>query len=163
MYNVTISGIFRLFVVLSIISLFVGCGGGGGSATTGSSPTIANFAPTSGQVGDTVTITGTNFSASRGNNTVSFNGTAAVVSSCTSTQIVTTVPEGATTGPIKVTVEGSSATSSTVFTAAVTLPAFAGYYNDGMKDIPCYWTGTTRTDLAGDGTHDAQVYSAFWD
>jgi hypothetical protein len=39
----------------------------------------------------------------------------------------------------------------------------SGFYSDGTKDIPCYWTGTTRTDLAGDGTHDAQVYSAFWD
>ncbi len=24
---------------------------------------------------------------------------------------------------------------------------FAGYYNDGSKDIPCYWSGKTRIDL----------------
>ena len=160
MYNVRISGIFRLCIVLSIISLFVGCGGGGGgSAATGSSPTITNFTPTSGNVGDTVTITGTNFSTTWADNTVSFNGTAAVVYSCTSTRIVTAVPERATTGPIEVTVVGNSVTSLTAFTAAVTLPASAGYYNDGTKDIPCYWTRTLRTDLSGDGTHDAYASS----
>ena len=79
MYNSSISGIFRLFIVISLISLFVGCGGGGGGSSTpggntASSPTITSLTPTSGQVGDTVTITGTNFSTTLANNTVSFNG-----------------------------------------------------------------------------------------
>jgi hypothetical protein len=30
-----------------------------------------------------------------------------------------------------------------------------------VKFIPCYWTGTTKTDLAGDGTHDASVSSIY--
>jgi len=30
-----------------------------------------------------------------------------------------------------------------------------GSYNDGSKDIPCYWKGTTRVDLPGNGTNDA--------
>jgi hypothetical protein len=34
----------------------------------------------------------------------------------------------------------------------------AGYYSDGVKNIPCYWRGTTRTALAGDGTHNAYAY-----
>jgi hypothetical protein len=44
-------------------------------------------------------------------------------------------------------------------------PAFGGNlyvtgnYHDGTKQVPCYWTLTgttiTRTDLAGDGVHDA--------
>jgi hypothetical protein len=37
----------------------------------------------------------------------------------------------------------------------------AGNYNDGSKNIPCYWTGTTRTNLADDGTHTATVNSIF--
>jgi hypothetical protein len=35
------------------------------------------------------------------------------------------------------------------------------YYNAGLKRIPCYWTGTTRTNLAGDGTHEALAGSIF--
>ena len=40
---------------------------------------------------------------------------------------------------------------STVYTA--------GYYSDGTKDVPRYWTGTTHTDLPGDGTHWAHASS----
>jgi hypothetical protein len=44
---------------------------------------------------------------------VIFNGTPATVVSASATQIVTTVPTGATTGPISVTVDGQTATSPT--------------------------------------------------
>jgi hypothetical protein len=39
----------------------------------------------------------------------------------------------------------------------------AGHYRDDWKLIPCYWRGTTRTDLAGDGTHNAYAYGIFVD
>jgi gliding motility-associated-like protein len=81
-------------------------------------PTITSFTPSSGPVGTTVTITGTNFSTTPANNTVQFNGTTAVVSGSTATSITTTVPSGATTGFITVTVTGSTATSATIFTVA---------------------------------------------
>jgi hypothetical protein len=35
----------------------------------------------------------------------------------------------------------------------------AGYYENGTIYVPCYWTGTTRTDLPGDGTHSARAIS----
>jgi hypothetical protein len=78
-------------------------------------PTIANISPTSGIVGDSVTITGTNFAA---NATVSFNGTLAAPPSVNpeGTSIDTTVPDGATSGPITVTVGSESGVSSTSFT-----------------------------------------------
>ena len=72
---------------------------------------ISGFTPTSGAVGDTVTINGSGFSNVAGQNTVNFNGTAAVVTSATTTQIVTTVPVGATTGPITVVSQNGMATS----------------------------------------------------
>jgi surface protein len=91
-------------------------------------PTITNFTPTSGPVGTTVTITGTNFSSTPANNTVAFNGTTAVVTASTTTSITTTVPAGATTGKISVTVAGNMATSANDFTVttsggAVTITA----------------------------------------
>ncbi len=79
-------------------------------------PTISSFTPTSGPVGITVTITGTNFDTTPINNTVKFNGTTSVVTASTATSITTTVPAGATTGPISVTVGTGIGVSATNFT-----------------------------------------------
>jgi len=71
-------------------------------------PIIISIDPTSGKVGQTVTITGTDFSTTPGENTVSFNGTQAAVTASTATSITTSVPVGATTGDVTVTVDGES-------------------------------------------------------
>ena len=76
---------------------------------------VIEFTPNSGAVGTTVTIYGTGFSATPSQNTVAFNGVSAVVTSSTSTQIVTSVPSGATTGPITVTAPAGNASSDTSF------------------------------------------------
>jgi CHU_C Type IX secretion signal domain/IPT/TIG domain/Beta-propeller repeat len=83
-------------------------------------PTITSFTPTSGPIGITVTITGTNFDVTPANNTVKFNGTLAAATSSSTTSITTTVPTGATSGPISVTVAGNTATSATNFTITST-------------------------------------------
>lgn len=90
------------------------------------SPTISSAAPSSGAVGDTVTISGTNFDTVAANNTVSFNGVQATVSAATATSITTTVPAGATTGPITVTTANGTATSSTNFTVTTAGGAGSG-------------------------------------
>ena len=72
---------------------------------------IFAFTPNHGGVGTTVTVFGQGFSTTPGNNVLKFNGTAATVSSSTATQLVATVPTGATTGPISVQVGTSTATS----------------------------------------------------
>lgn len=77
---------------------------------------IVNFSPRTGPVGSTVTINGTGFSATPSQDMVKFNGTSATVVSATTTQIVTTVPTGATTGPISVTTPAGTATSGGNFT-----------------------------------------------
>ena len=79
---------------------------------------IIDFSPGSGPVGTTVTIYGTGFGPTAGQNTVTFNGTTASVSSATPTQLGVTVPAGATTGPIAVTAPAGSATSARPFTVA---------------------------------------------
>ena len=71
-------------------------------------PTITSIDPLSGKVGVTVVITGTDFSTVPEENIVSFNGTLSTVDECTSTSITTSVPAGATTGPVTVTVDGES-------------------------------------------------------
>jgi IPT/TIG domain len=75
-------------------------------------PTISSFSPASGAAGASVTITGTNFT---GATAVGFNGVSAAFTAPSSTQIMATVPSGATSGPITVTVGGVTATSAKRF------------------------------------------------
>ncbi|WP_276372187.1 IPT/TIG domain-containing protein [Chryseolinea sp. H1M3-3] len=82
--------------------------------------TVATFSPASGTVGTTVTISGTNFSTTPAENIVKFNGAEATVTNATSTALVVTVPETATSGKITVTLGGKTATSSTDFPVLAT-------------------------------------------
>jgi large repetitive protein len=74
---------------------------------------ITSFNPTSGVIGTSVVITGVGFT---GANHVRFNGTSAMFTVNSPTQITAIVPAGATTGPISVTKPGDTATSATNFT-----------------------------------------------
>lgn len=76
-------------------------------------PTITSFTPSSGNVGASVTIYGTNLT---GATSVHFNGTTASFSAGTSTRMSATVPSTATSGRITVTTAGGTATSSNDFT-----------------------------------------------
>ena len=76
-------------------------------------PFIHDFNPTSGKVGDPVTINGTSFT---GATRVTFGGVKATFSVINDTQITTTVPAGAKTGRIQVTTPQGTATSATDFT-----------------------------------------------
>ena len=87
-----------------------GTAGGGGTG-----PTVSGFSPSSGAVGSSVTISGSNFGSSP---VVKFNGTTATSSvNAGGTQITATVPAGASSGKITVEVAGqTTATSATDFT-----------------------------------------------
>jgi sugar lactone lactonase YvrE len=76
-------------------------------------PAISNISPVTGVPGTGVIITGSNFSNNPLENLVKFNGVAAIVTNATSTQITTSVPIAAATGPVTVEVAGKLATSTT--------------------------------------------------
>jgi YD repeat-containing protein len=76
---------------------------------------VTSFNPTGGPAGTAVTIYGTGFSSSVGQNSVQFNGVGATIIAATPNQLVATVPSGATTGPISVTSPLGSAISTNVF------------------------------------------------
>ena len=76
---------------------------------------IFAFTPTHGFSGMQVTLQGQGFSSTAANDSVSFNGTPATVVSASTNQLVVSVPSGATTGPISVTVNGQTAISATSF------------------------------------------------
>ena len=94
--------------------------------TVVAAPHINSLAPTSGAVGTSVTISGTNFGASQGNGSVKFNGTTATgIGSWTNTSITATVPVGATTGNVVVTAAGGVASNGISFTVLASTPTIS--------------------------------------
>jgi hypothetical protein len=78
---------------------------------------VTSFTPSAGLTGSSVTVTGTGFTAA---SAVSFNGHAAASFTVRSaTQIVARVPSGATSGAIRVTTPGGTATSTARFTVII--------------------------------------------
>ena len=107
---------------------------------------ILEFTPNHGLVGETVTVSGSGFSANPANNSITVNGVAAAVTSATATRLVFTVPAGATTGRIAVTTTAGTATSSSdfvVMTAMVGVPTITGFTPDsGTSGTAVTITGT---------------------
>ena len=120
-----------------------------------SPPTITSFTPTSGAVGSTVTLTGTNFSTTSANNIVYFGGVKATVTAATATQLIVNVPLG-----------GSGKVSSTNLTSNLTAYSgkyFSITYANGGHDInncafPSELTISTLTPTVRIGTawHDSR-------
>ena len=110
------------------------------------SPTISSFNPTSGIVGTSVTITGTNFT---GATAVKFNGAAASFSLDSDTQITATVAAGSSTGRISVTTANGTVTSSTNF--AVILPPTISRVDPGSGPVgtPVVVRGTNFGGVTG--------------
>jgi RHS repeat-associated protein len=109
----------------------------------GTMPTIASVSPSSGGHGASVTVVGSNFGSSQGTSAITFNGTPATsISSWTSSQIIATVPQNATTGPVVVSV--SSIGSNTNFSYTV--------YNPVLTSIsPPVGQGGATITLSGSG------------
>jgi uncharacterized repeat protein (TIGR01451 family) len=83
--------------------------------TSGTLPTVTGFSPPAAAYGTNVVISGGNFFSPA---TVKFNGTTASAEITSTTEIDATVPTGATTGPITVTTDMGSFTTSTNFTTS---------------------------------------------
>lgn len=86
-------------------------------------PTISSFDPTSGTVGTTITVIGSNFDVLQTNNLVKVNGLAATVTSSSNTSLTFLVPDNATNGKISITVNGYAATSVGEFIVQSAKPA----------------------------------------
>jgi IPT/TIG domain len=89
--------------------------------TTGAiSPSISSLNPSSGNVGTSVTISGTNFGTAQGTSTVLLSGVVAAPTSWGSSSITFPVPSGATSGNVVVIV-GGLASNAVSFTVAPTI------------------------------------------
>ncbi len=128
----------------------------GGQTSNGLSftvtPTISSVTNNNtniGPVGTLVTITGTNFGASQGTSTVTFNGVATTPTFWSSTSILAPVPNGATTGPVVVTV-GGFASNGVTFTV---IPNITGLTpSSGPVGTQVTVTGTTFGATQGSTT-----------
>lgn len=141
----------------------------GGTATLAgftfvpSAPTITSFTPTSRAAGQTVTITGTNFT---GATAVSFGGVAAasymVVSA---TQITAVVAAGGATGNITVTTPGGTVMSAGTFTfiPAPTITSFtptSTSFGQTVTITGTNFTGATAVSFGGTAAASFMVVSA---
>jgi gliding motility-associated-like protein len=126
-------------------------------------PTISNFSPTSGPIGTSVTITGTNFDATAANNIVFFGATRATVTAATITSLTVTVPAGAAYQPISVLnvstakIGYSVAPFATTFAPtkySIATTDFSGNVDFTAGTIPVY---VAIGDLDGDGKPDLAV------
>ena len=102
---------------------------------TAPAPVVSNFTPTSGAVGATVMITGTGFSTTAGENTVTFLGaegddndnvvaTASTSPAPTASSLTVSVPTDAKTGKISVMVGSAADTSDASFTVTPVVSSF---------------------------------------
>ncbi len=69
-------------------------------------PSITSLSPDHGKAGDAVEIVGQRFGATQGSGAVSFNGTGAAITTWSEARITATVPAGARSGDVVVTVAG---------------------------------------------------------
>ena len=101
-----------------------GTGTSSGNFTYLAAPTIASISPTTGPIGQAVTVTGTDLATV---SQIAFNSAVTTADAGgTNTSFTVTVPVGAATGPLTVTTNGGSATSSQTFTV-VPPPAIASF------------------------------------
>jgi hypothetical protein len=121
-------------------------------------PTITSFTPSSGPVGASVIISGTNFNAVPANNIVYFGAVRATVTASTATSLTVTVPAGATYQPLSVlnTATGLTGYSSKPFITTFTNPFGTGIPANFYKPKVDFTVGTNPRnvaagDLDGDG------------
>lgn len=116
-------------------------------------PHIDGLVNPEGPVGAPVTIYGSNFGAQQGTGTVKFNGITTVVTSWTNTQIMVTVPVGATTGNVVVNAGGASS-NGVLF--SVTKPTDAQKLGTKVQGGP-YTVGIYVSNSNCSGTHTVQI------
>ncbi|MBS1528310.1 MAG: IPT/TIG domain-containing protein [Bacteroidetes bacterium] len=97
---------------------------------------VTSLSVNSGPFGTDVIITGTGFSATQANDQVFFNGKAATITLATTTQITATVPQGAGTGNVTVSVNGGTPSMGPLFTyqLSAVVTTLAGSSTSGSAD-----------------------------
>ncbi len=107
-------------------------------------PAITLVNPTSAKMGEKVVISGAHL---LGATAVAFNGVQAQFKVTNATQITTTVPVGATSGPITVTTPGGTANSSAFTVLPSPMPVIQSFTPESGKSVS--WVVVTGSGFAG--------------
>ena len=145
----SIQQVLSAVTLVALIFAFTACGGGSGSGSGSpnvpAAPTISALQPSTGPVGTSVVVSGTNLT---GASAIAFNGKTATFNVNSATQITAAVPTGATTGKVSVTTPGGSVSSTGNFTVTVPVsaPTITSFNpTSGPVATPLIITGTNLT------------------
>ena len=118
------------------------------SAST-SPPTINSLSASTAAAGASINITGTNFGSSQGSSQVYLNGTSATVNSWAAGAITITVPAGATSGPLVVSVAPAMDDSNAVSFTVTSQPLLTGWLDSDVGFV----------GLGGNATYSGGVFT----
>jgi hypothetical protein len=122
-------------------------------------PAITSVSATTGSIGSQVMINGSNFGASQGSSVVLLNGTPVTINSWSTTSIGITIPVGATSGPLVVSVAPIMNDSNPVTFTVTSQPLPTNWLDQdvgsaGVSGTATYTSGVFTVNGAG-----AQIYS----
>ncbi len=124
-------------------------------------PTITGFSPASGPIGTTVTITGNNFGPAVTDNTIYFGAVKASITSSSPTQIVCTVPAGATFEPFTILNKTNNLLGQSFKPFGVTFADSSNFTGNSFRNVFNIMHGPASVgkyvigkDLDGDGKPD---------
>ena len=134
--NLTFTSTVNSLFLLAAITSFVSCHKKNSSVQpVREQPLkVSLFAPANGVAGATITITGSGFSTIVAEDHVTINGKAATVTAATSTSLSVSIPQGAGTGKIAVTIGAHTTASTDDFVYTYTVNTLAGSEAFGLKN-----------------------------
>jgi hypothetical protein len=104
----------KIFAFLFVLFAFVSCSDD--DEDPSKNFTVTTISPESAMVGTEITVTGTDFPTEASKVELTVGGATATIISLSSTQIVATVPQGAVSGAVSVSVDGNEKMTPTDFT-----------------------------------------------
>ena len=127
------------------------------SSAAAPAPVINAVSATTGSIGSQVVISGTGFGASQGSSAVLLNGAAVTVNTWSATSLTITIPAGATSGPLLVSVAPSMNDSNAVPFTVTAQPLPVSWLDQdvgavGLAGSASYANGTFTVAGAGQGT-----------
>src|SRR3989441_4515164 len=127
------------------------------SSAAAPAPVITAVSATTGSIGSQVVISGTGFGALQGGSAVLLNGAAVTVNTWSGTSISITIPVGATTGSLLVTIAPSMNDSNAVRFTVTSQPLPVSWLDQdvgvvGLAGSAGYANGTFTVAGAGQGT-----------